>query len=234
MMGKNRIKRKLTITDDGSHTLFVPELNEHYHSTHGAIQESAHVFINNGLNFVIDELRKKNREDGCIKILEVGFGTGLNALLTCQKATEVKQTVSFTSVEKYPITIDEINKLNFAKKLGNGYDACFKKMHNAKWGDYEEITPNFRLKKLETDLLDFKPDDLFHLIYFDAFSPNVQPKLWTESVFKQMHNCLLPNGILVTYSAKGLVKQNLRSAGFSVKRLPGPPGKWQMLRAQTL
>ncbi len=226
-MDINAPKRKFVITNDGSHTLFVPGLNEHYHSTHGAIQESEHVFIKSGLNYIIDALREKDKAIDCIKILEVGFGTGLNAMLTYQQSKKV----SYTAIEKYPLTVAEIEKLNLSSKLGNGLDTVFKKMHNCNWGIYENIGLNFKIKKIKTDLLDFVSDEKYNIIYFDAFSPDVQPKLWTEKVFCQMYNCLNTGGILVTYSAKGLVKQNLRAAGFTVKRLPGPPGKRHMVRA---
>jgi len=225
-------KRKLVITEDGSHTLFVPELNEHYHSVHGAVQESMHVFIQTGLNIIID---KKS-----ISILEVGFGTGLNALLTLREAMEQKKDISFTSIEKYPITVEEIEILNYAAFLGIDFSDVYKQLHDATWNSYVEIqlscsddnnNSSFQLKKLQLDLLNFITEEKFDLIYFDAFSPNVQPELWSETVFKKMYNCLQPKGILVTYSAKGFVKRNLRAAGFLVKRLPGPPGKREMLRA---
>jgi len=230
-MNTTELNRKLVVTEDGSHTLFVPELNEHYHSIHGAVQESMHVFIQTGLNSFA--------EKETISILEVGFGTGLNALLTLREAQEQNKIISFTSVEKYPISVDEIEKLNYSALLGDlSYE--FMQLHAATWNVYAEIKLNgteikniasFQLKKVQIDLLNFISDEKFDLIYFDAFSPNVQPELWSEAVFQQMFDFLHPNGILVTYSAKGFVKRNLRAAGFLVKRLPGPPGKREMLRA---
>ena len=225
------LKREFIITEDGSHTLFVPELNEHYHSIHGAIQESMHVFIQTGLNTFTD---KKD-----ISIFEVGFGTGLNALLTLREAISQQKNIKYTTIEKYPIRLEEIEILNYPNALGGELKNEFELLHNADWGSFSNIDLNknktgeatFNLKKVHLDLRNFAPENTFDLIYFDAFSPNVQPELWSEEVFNTMYQCLNVGGILVTYSAKGFVKRNLRSAGFLVKRLPGPLGKREMLRA---
>ena len=225
------LKRELVKTDDGSYTLFVPELNEHYHSTYGAVQESMHVFIHTGFANFID---KKD-----ISILEVGFGTGLNALLTLREAGINKKSIHYTTIEKYPIKHEEVEALNYHLALGDDLKFEFELLHNAEWGTFTNISlnkenageANFSLKKLNIDLQNFVPDTSFDLIYFDAFSPNVQPELWSEAIFNTMYKCLNAGGMLVTYSAKGFVKRNLRAAGFLVKRLPGPPGKREMLRA---
>lgn len=213
---------KIISTEDGSSTIYVPSLNEHYHSTHGAIQESMHVFIENGLKYF--------GAVSPLNILEIGFGTGLNALLTFKEGKSAQQTINFTSIEKYPINLDEIEKLNYPSRLGPDVADAFKKIHTASWNVWAAVESQFNLRKVEVDLKKFIPDALYNLIYFDAFGPEVQPKLWTEENFKKLFDCLLPDGILVTYSAKGVVKQNMRAAGFVVKRLPGPPGKWHMLR----
>ena len=222
-MKKNTFKREIIVTEDGSHTLFIPELNEHYHSTHGAIQESMHIFIKSGLEY-FDDKRDVN-------ILEVGFGTGLNAFLTCVEAERRGVKINFSSVEKYPITIDEFEKFNYSDRFETKHKEYFKQIHLVTWGEFKEINVNFKLQKVEVDLLEFAPDSTYDLVYFDAFGPDVQPKMWTEDVFRQMYSCMNSGGVLVTYSAKGQVRRNMQSAGFTVERLPGPPGKREMLRA---
>lgn len=222
-MSKHIFKRQIIKTDDGSHTLFIPELNEHYHSTHGAIQESVHIFIKTGLSCFTNNVD--------VDILEVGFGTGLNAYLTCIEADNRDLNINFTTVEKYPVTDDEIKQLNYASEFAGDRNDYFKHIHSVKWNVFSRISDNFKLKKVEVELLNFAPDNKFNLIYFDAFAPDIQPKLWTESVFEKMYRCMKIGGILVTYSAKGQVRRNMQSAGFKVERLPGPPGKREMLRA---
>ncbi len=214
---------QLIITSDNSHTIYVPELNEHYHSVHGAVQESDIVFIINGLSAL---------EKTEISILEIGFGTGLNAILTLKYATQKKLKINYTAVEKYPITADFVMLLNYPETVGIEKQQ-FKTIHDCKWNSPIEINPNFILRKLHTDLLEFRPENsVYDLIYFDAFAPEKQPNLWTSTVFKTLYAALMPNGILCTYSAKGTVKQALRSAGFDVTRLAGPPGKRHVLRAK--
>lgn len=223
MSNKKPLKRQLIITEDGSHTLHIPELNEHYHSIHGAIQESNHIFIKSGLDYFT------NLEP--INILEVGFGTGLNAFLTCIEAQKRGIKINYTSIEKYPLTAQEIEKLNYSDGFDEEYKIQFQQIHKAQWSAYKKINKNFRLCKIETDLINFTPDSKYNLIYFDAFGPDIQPKLWTENIFHQLYNCMNDNGVLVTYSAKGQVRRNMQVAGFTVERLPGPPGKREMLRA---
>ncbi|MDA3892612.1 MAG: tRNA (5-methylaminomethyl-2-thiouridine)(34)-methyltransferase MnmD [Salinivirgaceae bacterium] len=221
-MANNQFNRKIILTEDGSHTLYVPELDEHYHSIHGAIQESMHVFIQSGLYF-IDRLNN-------ISILEVGFGTGLNALLTLFESRKNKLNIAFTSVEKYPITLREIEQLNYRSVL-KGSDDDFIKLHDVKWGEHVAIDQRFSINKLECDLVDFFPKEMYHLVYFDAFAPSLQPKLWTEDIFRRIYQSMHKNGVLVTYSAKGFVKRNLKAVGFKVTKIPGPPGKREMIRA---
>ncbi len=222
-MTKPDFERKIITTTDGSNTLFVPGLNEHYHSIHGAIQESEHVFIKNGLQRFPDFSE--------ISILEIGFGTGLNVLLTWLRAREYNMKIKITSIEKYPLIPEEFNKLNYSLKLGTEANKIFQKIHTSLWDEYVQIATGFQLKKQETDLLDFTTNETYNLVYFDAFAPDIQPKLWTAEVFLQMYNLLEPGGILVTYSAKGQVRRNMQTAGFEVKRVPGPPGKREMLKA---
>lgn len=209
-------------TKDNSNTLFSEHFNEHYHSTNGAINESIHVFINAGLRY-FDQIS--------ISILEVGYGTGLNSLLTFIESESSEIQIQYTSLEKFPVDLSTTKKLNFHNELK--YDkSIFEKMHSSEWNSVIQISKKFKLKKLKIDLLDFIPlENQYDLIYFDAFSPDTQPELWSQDVFKKLYSSLKVNGILTTYSSKGLVKNNLREAGFIVKRLPGPTGKRHMLRA---
>jgi tRNA U34 5-methylaminomethyl-2-thiouridine-forming methyltransferase MnmC len=213
---------ELILTTDGSHTIFVPELNEHYHSIHGAVQESLHIFIKNGL-----EASNANP----VSILEVGFGTGLNALLTAINCSVENREVNYTSVEKYPIDADIINKLNHHQFAGKKGKEIFYMIHSAPWNTMVNICSNFNLKKIETDFTKEPLLGKYDLIYFDAFGPDKQPEMWTRNIFKKISSLTNKNGIFVTYSAKGEVKRSLIASGFGVTLLPGPPGKRQMIRA---
>lgn len=212
--------QKVIITADKSPTLYVPELNEHYHSINGAVQESMHIFINAGLKTIT------KRE---IKILEIGFGTGLNTLLTFQEIQNSNKNIYYETIEKYPINEDLINNLH---KTNIFNSSLFLNIHNAKWEKEVAISNNFTLHKKKVDLKLYIPNKTFDLIYFDAFAPEKQPKLWTEEIFSKLFNATNENGILVTYSAKGIVKQALRNAGYFVKRLKGPLGKRHIIFAK--
>lgn len=205
-------------TGDGTATLFVPSLNEHYHSIHGAVRESLHVFIHAGLQEV-------NKDE--IQILEVGFGTGLNALLTLSLT---QKPIIYHAIEFHPLSNEIIQGLNYAE---NDHDqSMWNLIHEVPWEDEYKINELFRIKKIQVDLLLFNSNEKYDLIYFDAFGPNVQPELWTKEIFKKMFDLLNPNGILVTYSAKGELKRNLKECGFEVETLPGPPGKREMTRGR--
>ena len=217
------MKREIRMTKDGSPTLYVAELDEHYHSIHGALQESLHVFIDAGL-------RARNQTQ--VSILEIGFGTGLNALLTAIEAENLNLKVEYTGIEKYPVTVDELARLNF-DELPSILPSLqlLNNMHEVPWNKPIEITAHFTLTKRQQDFKQIDDIEKFDLIYFDAFAPSAQPNLWTEDIFKRMYNALKANGILVTYCAKGQVKRNMKAAGFSIECLPGPPGKREMTRA---
>lgn len=219
----------LQTTTDGSHTLFVPEMNEHYHSTNGALQESEVVFIQNGLHHLPTCLKE-------INILEVGFGTGLNALLTVLEAKKQRRKMNYVAIEPFPVSAEILESLNFATIIGgteaSGY---YKKLHEAGWAYPSFLSDYFIISKIQAKLEDISlRDEQFHLIYFDAFGPDVQPELWTEEIFTQLYKCLKPDGILVTYSCKGIVKRALKTAGFSIEKLPGPAGKREVLRAMKI
>ena len=217
------MKRVIKDTADGSKTIFVEALDEHYHSIHGALAESRHVFIQSGLNAI-------EREN--VSILEIGFGTGLNAITTLERNKELQRNIHYTGVEAYPVLTSDFAQLNYGKlDIEESILPYLDKIHHAKWEKFQEITADFNLKKVEQKFQDINDSEAFDLIYFDAFAPGVQPELWTEAVFKLMFKALRPNRILVTYCAKGQVKRNMKAAGFTIEALPGPPGKREMTRA---
>lgn len=218
------MERKIIITADGSHSLFIPSMDENYHSVHGAIGESIHVFINAGLQ----QCKQQH-----INILEVGFGTGLNALLSLIEITGKNISIHYTGIEKYPLNEEEYSELNYPDILGKELKDSFIKMHSCEWEKDIEIRENFILRKIKADLThyEFNEDSLFDLVYFDAFAPNKQPDLWNTDIYRKIYNNCSDEAILVTYCAKGIVRRELVSAGFSAERLPGPLGKFEMLRA---
>lgn len=216
----------LQTTADGSHTLFVPGLNEHYHSTHGALQESELVFIQNGLHHITECIKE-------INVLEIGFGTGLNALLTVLESKKQRKKINYVAIEPEPVEKEILESLNFASVIGSTEAAGYlKKIHEAGWVYPAFLSDYFIISKIHAKLEDITLlDEQFHLVYFDAFGPDVQPELWTEQIFAQLYKCMKNNGILVTYSCKGIVKRALKAAGFSIEKLPGPVGKREVLRA---
>lgn len=213
---------KIIQTSDGSHTIYVPELDEHYHSIHGAVQESAHIFIKNGFDTCIADP---------VSILEIGFGTGLNVLLTAMRNLDNLRKISFTTIEKYPLDEITVRSLNHHEFAGERGKEIFQLIHSSPWNRKTAILQNFNLTKVMSDFTGEKPGGMFDLIYFDAFGPDKQPEMWTQEIFDSISNVTNKNGIFVTYSAKGEVKRSLRACGFDVSLLPGPPGKRQMIRA---
>lgn len=213
---------QLIKTSDGSHSIYVPELDEHYHSVHGAVQESMHIFINNGFGYCTADP---------VSVLEIGFGTGLNALLTAVRSMEATREVNYVSLEKYPLDRTIINSLNHMDYAGHDGREIFQRIHSSPWNTSVRICRNFTLNKVETDMTRTKLTGSFDLIYFDAFGPDKQPDMWTSHIFEEIGSVTSTNGILVTYSAKGEVKRNLKACGFDVSLIPGPPGKRQMIRA---
>ncbi len=211
-------------TKDGSHTLFIPQLNEHYHSVNGAIQESLHVFIETGL-------RQCQKER--IRVFEVGFGTGLNAFLTFLYARESSKQIDYTSIELYPLSGNIVDKLNYPELLSVSDKAVFEAMHQCAWNKPTAVSNSFQLTKIESDLISWKNsnDEDFDIVYFDAFAPDKQPEMWSQEIFDNLYQMMSQNAIFVTYCAKGMVRRMLQTSGFEVERLPGPPGKREMLRA---
>lgn len=228
------MERKIVITKDGSHSVSVPEMNVTYHSIHGAIQESMHVFIQAGFKQLISQFANKP-----INILEMGFGTGLNVLLTLIETEKIKIDTRYEALELYPLNEEEIKRLNYCEQLNRpDLQKVFEQLHYCEWEKEISIRKSFTLLKRKTDLSAsqplelFKPLKPFELIYFDAFAPNTQPELWTSAIFEKLYNMMTDEGILVTYCSKGEVRRNMIAAGFTVEKIPGPPGKREMLRAK--
>ena len=217
------MKREIIKTLDGSTTIRLPEWDECYHSKHGAIQEAKHVFIKNGLSLF---------QDNSISILEIGFGTGLNAFITFLERNQKKQKINYAGVEAYPVDANEVLAMNYIKELkADNFTNIFQKMHECDWNRKIKITADFELIKRKQFFSEIDDQETFDLIYFDAFGYRVQPELWSTEIFQKMYNALKPNGILVTYAARGVVKRSMISVGFTVEKLAGPPGKREMFRA---
>lgn len=255
---------KLERTADGSYTLYVPELDEHYHSIKGALTESQHIFIEMGL---------KHSPVSEPRILEIGLGTGLNAFLTLISAEETQRKVHYTGIERYPLTEETLRQLDYPRIIGKQHEEDYYAIHRAPWETETHLSPWFTLYKVEGDFTRiFSPTDACHsacdptchpscdpscdpvchsachsachseqseesdsrydIIYFDAFAPEKQPEMWEQSLFNTLYNILNDGGILTTYCAKGIIRRMLQTAGFTVERLPGPPGgKREILRA---
>jgi tRNA U34 5-methylaminomethyl-2-thiouridine-forming methyltransferase MnmC len=217
------MKPELIKTADGSHSLFLKDLDEHYHSVHGAIQESKHVFLQAGLSQFND---KKN-----ISILEIGFGTGLNALLTFIENVISNRVIDYSTLEAFPLEMEVVNELNYVQELNaSDYHSSYLKMHESEWETKISLSPSFNFTKIKNTLQEVSFPKQYDLIYFDAFGPRVQPELWTEEIFQKIYNATAVGGMLVTYCAKGEVKRTLKKVGFVLETLPGPPGKREMIR----
>ena len=218
------MNNNIILTDDGSNSIFNCNINESYHSKYGAINESQHVFINYGLK------KKKKKE---IKIFEVGFGTGLNALLSFVYCQKNKIKIDYQTIEKFPLDKTKYSPLNFSEKLKIKKN-IFINLHRSKWELKSEISDFFSITKYDQDLNDFNHKCYYDLIYFDAFSPEKQPELWTEKIFKSLYNNLNYNGVLITYCAKGAIKRKLKKIGFQVFAFPGPNGKREITQARKI
>jgi len=219
-------KRTVITTADGSKTLHMEAWNEHYHSIHGAIQEAYHVFIRSGL----DELKASS-----VHILEIGFGTGLNALISYIEADRRQLMIDYLGVEAYPVPYDQALEMDYTQSLHQeSYQAIFEKMHLVAWDKAHLLSPFFKLYKRKQKFEELEDKNKFDLIYFDAFGFRVQPELWSVTIFTKMYAAMKVGGILVTYAAKGEVRRTMQAVGFQVERLPGPPGKREMLRARKI
>ena len=219
------INRELQVTADGSHTLFIPEMDQHYHSVNGAIQESRHVFIEAGLH-------QSNKED--ITVLEIGFGTGLNAFLTLLEAESLPIRIHYYSIELYPLSLDVVQTLNYGELICSEKKDLFFALHEAPWDQSVRITNSFELHKIQGDSNRCDLPNPIDLVYFDAFAPDKQPEMWSQEIFNRLYANMSEGGILTTYCAKGVVRRMMKEAGYTVERIPGPPGKREMLRALKL
>lgn len=217
------MKREITKTADGSTTIRILEMEENYHSHHGAIQEAVHVFLDHGLDFM---------KQDTVRIFEMGFGTGLNALLTLKRATESAISIDYVGIEAFPVEKELIDGLNYVELIGADLQAEYDKMHEVAWEEKVEINPSFSLTKIHAKIEDFIPEgEKFDLIFYDAFGPRAQGDMWELPVLEKMADLLRDGGVLVTYCAQGQFKRYLKSLGFTIERLPGPPGKREMTRA---
>lgn len=216
------MKREIIHTQDGSTTIHLPEWNESYHSKHGAIQEAYHVFIKSGFSLF---------EGKPVSILEIGFGTGLNAFITFLESKKSHQDITYVGVEAYPVALEEALQMNYAAEIAVDEHQIFAAMHQTNWEETSSISSHFKLTKRKQFFQNIEDTDAFDLIYFDAFGFRVQPELWSDTIFMKMFNALKTNGVLVTYACRTSIKNAMISAGFSVEKLPGAPGKREMLRA---
>ena len=220
-------------TKDGSHSLFSEKYEEIYHSGNGALQESRHVFIHSGFEYAVQKFKTVITAENPINIFEVGFGTGLNALLSLIAAEQKKVNVYYETIERYPVSLNVIGQLNYVQLLdegGNGH--LFQALHQSEWNAHHDISDRFAFKKNEQSFMEFQLSrDTFHVVYFDAFAPENQPEMWTLEVMQKIYASLVPGGVMVSYCSKSVFRKTLIEAGFLIEKLPGPPGKREMVRA---
>jgi len=225
------MKKEIIVTTDGSHSIALPEMGVTYHSSHGAIQESMHVFIEAGLRYC----SVKKEQPGDISIFEMGFGTGLNALLSLAEAEKNRQPIFYETIEPYPLEAPLFTSLNYCNQLQRpDLQRLFNLLHECEWNTVVTITPYFNFKKKQTSLESFSTTQPFNLVYFDAFAPEKQPGLWTAEIFKKLHASMKTNAVLTTYCSKSIVRRAMAEAGFRVEKIPGPPHKREMVRAVKL
>lgn len=229
------MQRELFLTSDGSHSVLFRELNASYHSVHGALAESQHVFIEAGLHNVVKHSNNNEQSSSRLSIFEMGMGTGLNLLLTYIGAEKLQQEVYYLTVEKFPLEKQITDQLNYCGLLHRPeLQKIFNSIHSSAWNQPYNLSSWFCLHKQQIALEDIKIDQRFNLVYYDAFAPSAQPELWSLSIFQKIYKMLLPGGVLVTYCSKGEVRRNLIASGFGVEKLPGPPGKREIIRARRL
>jgi tRNA U34 5-methylaminomethyl-2-thiouridine-forming methyltransferase MnmC len=221
-MGYNSLSPEIILTQDGSNSLFVPELKEQYHSRFGAITESRHIYIRLGLYAC---------HSNTITIFELGFGTGLNAFLSLAESERSGLKLKYDAIELYPLPMSIISQLNYASEIKSSASNLFLKLHEAEWEKEIELSPKFSIRKMHQDFCTYSFEQKYDLFYFDAFAPTVQPELWKQEIFNKISEAMNPGAILVTYSAKGEIRRRLISAGLEVSRLPGPPGKREIIQA---
>lgn len=222
------MKREIIVTTDGSHSIVIPEMGVTYHSSHGAIQESMHVFIESGLRYWL----QKHSPALSVSILELGFGTGLNALLSLVEAEKTQVQVYYETIEPYPLDLPTVALLNYCEQLGRpDLNETFTQLHNCAWEETIPVSPHFNFKKRKIDFANYVPAQLFNIVFFDAFAPDIQPALWTAAVFKKLYAGMHAEGVLTTYCSKSIVRKAMVEAGWKVEKIPGPPHKREMVRA---
>ncbi len=225
------MKKEVIVTTDGSHSIAIPEMGVTYHSTHGAIQESMHVFIESGFRYLVKQLTQASP----LSIFEMGFGTGLNALLTLAEAEKNQQPVYYETVEPYPLPSSTYELLNYCDRLERpDLKKILTHMHACAWNEIIEITPYFSFKKLSTSLTAYSNHQFFNIIYFDAFAPDIQPGLWTPEIFKKLYDSMEAGAVLTTYCSKSIVRKAMLEAGLNIEKIPGPPHKREMVRGRKL
>ena len=218
------MKRKIIQTRDGSTTIHIEDWDECYHSRFGAIQEAQHVFIKKGLSLF---------ENESVSILEIGFGTGLNAFITFLEFPKYNQKINYVGIEAYPVTIEEAGLMNYVSELNaEGEKSIFEQLHHSQWEVSNDLNEDFVFTKRRQFFTDIDDIEKFDLIYFDAFGYDVQPELWSADIFIKMFKALKSKGVLVTYAARGIIKRNMLEAGFTVEKLEGAPGKREMFRGR--
>jgi len=217
------MKREVVDTGDGSKTIRIIDLEENYHSSHGALQEAMHVFIENGL-------KATDKKD--LNIFEMGFGTGLNAFITGVVAKDIGKHVFYQGVEAYPVSKEELEALSYSNLLGEENKEVFDRVHDVEWERKQIISDHLEVLKNESKLEDLSlQDNFFDVIYYDAFGPRTQSEVWSVNLFQKMYDSLKKGAFLVTYCAQGQVKRNMKAVGFEIEKLAGPPGKREMTRA---
>jgi Uncharacterized conserved protein len=221
-----RFRREIEYTQDGSTTLYMPEIDEHYHSTHGAVIEARHVYIKEAL----EKRLSLSPDSFSLSVLEVGFGTGLNALLTFLWAEKYHIKIHYTTLELYPLSIDIIRQINFPLVMESDCTPQYEAMHLACWNRPCPLSDFFVLDKRNMDLVNDKLEGRFDVVYFDAFAPDKQPEMWQDSIYRKVYDSLNESAVLSTYCSKGVVRRGLQQVGFQMERIPGPPGKREMLR----
>jgi tRNA U34 5-methylaminomethyl-2-thiouridine-forming methyltransferase MnmC len=222
------MKKELILTTDGSHSIAIAEMGVTYHSTHGAIQESMHVFIEAGLRYPA----AAEKQPACTSVLEMGFGTGLNALLTLAEAETNQHEIYYETIELHPVETSIVNSLNYCEQLQRpDLSAVFKLLHECAWNTTVQISRYFNFKKKQIGLEEYSASQLFNIVYFDAFAPDKQPGLWTTAVFKKLFDTMQSNAVLTTYCSKSIVRKAMAEAGLQVEKIPGPPHKREMVRA---
>lgn len=217
------MEQKIIVTADGSKTIYLPHLDETYHSSHGAVQEAIHVFIKHGINDV-------NKDS--ISIFEMGFGTGLNALLSFVEAEKSQRNIHYTGIEAFPVAMEIASQMDYCSLIGEEHQSKFEQLHQTDWNSIHQLSDQFSFRKIEQKIENFDPEIAkFDVVFYDAFGPRAQEDMWQVSILQKMYDLLKTDGFLVTYCAKGQVKRDLKSIGFEIEPLPGPPGKREMTRA---